>query len=90
MADARCKTDMKRKIGIAKTAIRKMALVLTSSRLRIQTRNRASKAYIWLTLYSTSARHSLRACRWRAGWRQLRYGTGGECWRLVGRKGEVM
>ena len=49
-ADARCTTEIKRRIGIAKTAFRKMAHLLTNSRLGIPTRKRAIKTYVWSTL----------------------------------------
>ena len=49
-ADARCSTEIRRRIGIAKTAFRKMQHLLTNRHLRIQTRKRAVKTYIWSTL----------------------------------------
>ena len=42
-ADARCSTEIKRRLGIAKTAFRKMQPLLTNRHLRIQTRKRAVK-----------------------------------------------
>ena len=42
--------EIKRRIGIAKTAFRKMAHLLTSSGLGIPTRKRAIKIYVWSTL----------------------------------------
>ena len=49
-SDARCTTEIKRRIGIAKTAFRKMKNLLTNSRLSLQTRVRAIKTYVWSTL----------------------------------------
>ena len=49
-ADARCSTEIVRRIGIAKSAFRKMSHLLTNGRLAIQTRKRAIKTYIWSTL----------------------------------------
>ena len=48
--DARCDTEIKRRIGIAKTAFRKMNNLLTNSRISIETRKRAVKTYVWSTL----------------------------------------
>ena len=48
--DARCTTEIKRRIGIAKTAFRRMKNLLTNSRLSVQTRVRAIKTYVWSTL----------------------------------------
>ena len=49
-ADARCETEIKRRIGIAKTAFRKMGNLLTNSHLRVETRVKAVKTYVWSTL----------------------------------------
>ena len=49
-ADARCNVEIKRRIGIAKTAFRKMGHLLTNSHLRLNTRKRAVKTYVWSTL----------------------------------------
>ena len=49
-ADARSTTEIKRRIGIAKTAFRKMKNLLTNGRLSIETRTRAIKTYVWSTL----------------------------------------
>ena len=49
-ADARCTTEIKARIGIAKTAFRKMNNLLTNSRISMETRKRAVKTYVWSTL----------------------------------------
>ena len=49
-ADARCDTEIKKRIGIAKTAFRKMSSMLTNRRISIDTRKRAVKTYVWSTL----------------------------------------
>ena len=49
-ADARCTTEIKRRIGIAKSAFRKMTRLLTNSHLTMNTKKRAVKTYIWSTL----------------------------------------
>ena len=49
-SDARCTTEIKRRIGIGKTSFRKMKNVLTNSRISIETRKRAVKTYVWSTL----------------------------------------
>ena len=49
-SDARCCTEIRRRIGIGKTAFRKMKNVLTNSRISIETRKRAVKTYVWSTL----------------------------------------
>ena len=48
--DGRSTTEIKRRIGIAKTAFRKMRSLLTNSRLAVKTRVRAIKPYVWSTL----------------------------------------
>ena len=48
--DARSTTEIKRRIGIAKTVFRRMKNLLTNSRLSVQTRVRAIKTYVWSTL----------------------------------------
>ena len=48
--DARCDKEVKKRIGIAKTAFKKMKQLLTSSRISIETRKRAIKTYVWSTL----------------------------------------
>ena len=55
-ADVRCTTDIKMRIGIAKTAFRKMAQLLTNSRLGLPTRKRVIKTCVWSTvLYGCEA-----------------------------------
>ena len=49
-ADARCTTEIRRRIGIAKTAFRRMSSMLTNRRISIETRKRAIKTYVWSTL----------------------------------------
>ena len=49
-SDARCTTEIKRRIGIAKTAFTKMKKMLTNGRISIETRKRAVKTYVWSTL----------------------------------------
>ena len=49
-SDGRCTTEIKRRIGIAKTAFRKMKNLLTNGRICIETRKRAVKTYVWSTL----------------------------------------
>ena len=48
-ADDRCDTEIKRRIGIAKSAYGKLSNMLTSSRISIETKKRASKTYVWST-----------------------------------------
>ena len=48
--DARCKREIVRRIGIAKTAFRRMTRIVTNRHLRIATRVRVIKRYIWSTL----------------------------------------
>ena len=53
-ADAWCTSE--KKIGIAKTAFRKMVHLPTNCRVRVQTRKRATKTYVWsLLLYDCHA-----------------------------------
>ena len=49
-ADARCTTEIKRRIGIAKSAFRKISHLLTNRHLTMNTRKRAVKTYVWSTL----------------------------------------
>ena len=49
-ADARCETEIKRRVGIAKTAFRQMYKILTNRKLSIKTRKGLIKTHIWSTL----------------------------------------
>ena len=49
-ADGRCTKEINTRIGIAKTAFRKMANLITNSRISIDTRKRAVQTYVWSTL----------------------------------------
>ena len=48
--DAKCKREIVRRIGIAKTAFRRMTRIVTNRHLRIATRVKVIKTYIWSTL----------------------------------------
>ena len=48
--DSRCENEIRQRIGIAKNAFGKMKNVLTNRHVRIETRIRVIKAYIWATL----------------------------------------
>ena len=55
--DARCKREIVRRIGIAKTEFRRMTRIVTNRHLRIATRVRVIKTYIWSTvLYGCESR----------------------------------
>lgn len=49
-SDGRSTTEIKKRIGIAKTAFQKMRPLLTNLKLNIKTRIRALKTYVWSTL----------------------------------------
>ena len=48
--DGKCDKDIKRRIGIARTAFESMAKILTSRNISIELRSRIAKCYIWSTL----------------------------------------
>ena len=48
--DGRCDEEIRRRIGIAKTAFLKMNAILTTPRIPLQTRMRILYCYIWSTL----------------------------------------
>jgi hypothetical protein len=49
-SDGKCDLEIKRRIGIAKTAFQNMKSVLLSKRISVQSRLRILKCYIWSTL----------------------------------------
>ena len=48
--DARCETEVKRRIGIAKKTFNDMRNLLTNRKLSVKTRKNIMKTYIWSTL----------------------------------------
>ena len=48
--DEKCHKEIKRRIGIARTAFQSMAKILTSRNISIELRLRIAKCYIWSTL----------------------------------------
>ena len=48
--DGKCDKEIKRRIGIARTAFENMAKILTSRNISIELRSRIVKCYIWSTL----------------------------------------
>ena len=48
--DGKCDKEIKRRIGIARTAFETMAKILTSRNISIELRSRIAKCYIWSTL----------------------------------------
>ena len=48
--DGKCDKEIKRRIGIARTAFESMAKILTSRNISIELRSRIAKCYIWSTL----------------------------------------
>ena len=48
--DGKCDKEIKRRIGIARTAFESMAKTLTSRNISIELRSRITKCYIWSTL----------------------------------------
>ena len=48
--DGRSESEIRQRIGIAKSAFEKMRKLVTNRHIRIETRMRAIKAYIWSTL----------------------------------------
>ena len=48
--DGKCDKEIKRRIGIARTAFESMAKILTSRNISIELRSRITKCYIWSTL----------------------------------------
>ena len=49
-ADGRCEEAIKQRIGIAKTAFRRMESMLTNRKMTLKTRKNAAKTYIWSKL----------------------------------------
>ena len=48
--DGKCDIEIKRRIGIARTAFESMAKILTSRHISIELRSRIAKWYVWSTL----------------------------------------
>ena len=48
--DGKCDKEIKRRIGIARTAFESMAKILTSGNISIELRSHIAKCYIWSTL----------------------------------------
>ena len=48
--DGKCDKEIKRRVGIARTAFESMAKILTSRNISIELRSRIAKCYIWSTL----------------------------------------
>ena len=48
--DGKCDKEIKRRIGIARTAFESIAKILTSRNISIELRSRIAKGYIWSTL----------------------------------------
>ena len=48
--DGKCDKEIKRRMGIARTAFESMAKILTSRNISIELRSRIAKCYIWSTL----------------------------------------
>ena len=48
--DGKCDKEIKRRIGIGRTAFESMAKILTSRNISIELRSRIAKCYIWSTL----------------------------------------
>ena len=48
--DGKCDKEIKRRIGIARTAFESKAKILTSRNISIELRSRIAKCYIWSTL----------------------------------------
>ena len=48
--DGKCDKEIKKRIGIARTAFESMATILTSRNISIELRSRIAKCYIWSTL----------------------------------------
>ena len=48
--DGKCDKEIKRRIGIARTAYESMAKILTPRNISIELRSRIAKCYIWSTL----------------------------------------
>ena len=48
--DGRCESEIKRRIGIAKNAFRKMGNLITNRHISISTKIRAIRTYVWSTL----------------------------------------
>ena len=49
-SDARCITEIRKRIGIAKTSFQKMRTLLCNIKINMKTRMRALKTYVWSTL----------------------------------------
>ena len=49
--DGKCEKEIKRRIGIARTAFENMVKILTSRNISIELRSRIAKYYIWSTLH---------------------------------------
>ena len=47
--DGKCDKEIKRRVGIARTAFESMAKILTSRNISIELRSRIAKCYIWST-----------------------------------------
>ena len=58
--DARCDKEIKKRLGIAKTAFKKIKHLLTNSRISVQTRERAIKTHVWSTLLYSPVKLRLR------------------------------
>ena len=52
-SDGKSDTEIKRRIGIAKTVYKKMERLLTSRNVDLETRIRLLKCYVWSTFYSS-------------------------------------
>ena len=48
--DGKCYKEIKRRVGIARTAFESMANIVTSRNISIELRSRIVKCYIWSTL----------------------------------------
>ena len=49
--DGKCDKEIKRRIGIARTALESMAKILTSRNISIELRSRIAKCYIWSIIF---------------------------------------
>ena len=48
--DGRCETEIKKRIGIAKTVFQRMKGLLTNKAIKIETRVKTIKTYVWSTM----------------------------------------
>jgi len=76
-SDGKCDTEIKRRIGIAKTSYKRLERVLTSKSVTLATWLRILKRYVWSKLQQSAE-------IWNHVNRQQKCGSFAECWRFHG------